>query len=333
MTDAREIAREKALAEIKKKLGGIVTPAIKLKTETEVIPSGSLGIDKLTGIGGYPKGKIIELYGPEASGKTSLALHAIANCQKMGGRCVFIDAECTFHQEYSKAIGVDLDTLDLMRPDTGEEALEAVDILTRSAAYDLIVIDSVSALVPAAELKGEMGDSHVGLQARLMGQALRKLTGSVSKTGTTIIFINQLRMKIGVMFGSPEVTSGGKALSFYASLRLDIRRIGTLKKEGEVIGGRTRVKVKKNKLAGTAAHSIEFDMHSNNEWGAGISYIGEVFEAGVNLELVEKAGAWYEFESGQRFQGKDNAVRWLKENPEEFEKLNKNVRQGMHLDR
>lgn len=329
----KEAARKKALALIRKKLGAEIDSASKIEAEKiEVIPTGSLGIDKLTGIGGYPKGRIIEIYGPNASGKTTLTLHAIANCQRSGGMCAFIDAEHTFHREYATALGVDLDKLDLHKPDSGEEALEAVDILTKSHAYDLIVVDSVSALVPQKEVEGEMGDSHVGLQARLMGQALRKLASVAAKSGTTIIFLNQLRMKIGVMFGSPETTSGGNSLPFYASLRLDVRRIGTIKKGEDVIGGRTRVKVKKNKFAGTAAHSIEFDMHSNNEYGAGISYVGEVFEAGVKLNIVDQAGAWYTFEDGSRSQGKDNAVLFLKKHPAVFEQLNKSVRQALLLD-
>jgi len=326
-------SRDAALAAIEKAFGkGCISAADDYQApDVQVIPSGSLGIDKLTGTGGYPRGRIIEIYGPNASGKTTLTLHAIAACQRVGGYCAFIDAEHTFHAGYAEAIGVDLSRLDLHKPATGEEALEAVDILTKSAAYDLIVIDSVSALVPQKEIEGEMGDSHVGLQARLMGQALRKLVGTMGKTGTTIIFLNQLRMKIGVMFGSPETTSGGESLKFYASLRLDVRRIGSIKVGEDVIGGRTRVKCVKNKLAGTSYATCEFDLYSNNEHGAGISYTGEVFEAAVNLGIIEKSGAWYAYGGERLGQGKVNALQELAAHPEVFAALNVAVRKELGL--
>jgi len=329
----KEAARQAAIAAIEKAFGkNTITAASDYAApDVEVIPSGSLGIDFLSGIGGYARGRIIEIYGPNASGKTTLTLHAIAEAQKRGGKCAFVDAEHTFHHDYAQAIGVNLETLDLHNPDSGEEALEVVDILTKSTAYDLIVIDSVSALVPKKEIEGEMGDSHVGLQARLMGQACRKLAGSVSKTGTTVIFLNQLRTKIGVMFGSPETTSGGNSLAFYASLRLDVRRIGSIKSGDTVIGGRTRVKVVKNKLAGTSYATCEFDMYSNNEYGAGISYHGEVFEAAVKLGIIDKAAAWYSYNEERLGQGKDNAVLALKKHPEIFAVVDAAVRKELGL--
>lgn len=327
----KKSAREQALKSAKKTLNVDIKSAKDTDDiKVDVIPSGSLGIDILTGIGGYPRGRIVEIYGPNASGKTTLTLHAIAECQKLGGFCAFIDAEHTFVKEYAEAIGVNLENLDVFRPDSGEQALQVVEHLTRSEGYDLVVIDSVAALVPAKEISGEMGDSHVGLQARLMGQALRKLVGVVSKTNTTIIFLNQLRSKIGVMFGNPETTSGGNSLGFYASLRLDVRKIKQLKQGDLIIGGRTRVKMVKNKLKVPTTQIIEFDMYSNNEFGAGISYVGEVFEAAVNLKLVDQSGAWYTV-AGERVHGKDNCVKFLTENPEVFETLNKQVRKEYRL--
>lgn len=309
--------REAALAAIKKKFGREVVAASDFNEPvTDVIPTGSLNLDIFTGIGGYPRGRVIEIYGPNASGKTTLTLHAIAAIQKQGGQAAFVDAECALDLNYAAAIGVDLSSLDYFRPETGEEALEVVETLTKSASYGLIVIDSVSALVPSKEVEGDIGDSHVGLQARLMGQALRKLTGAASKTGTTVMFLNQLRMKIGVMFGNPETTSGGNALAFYASLRLDVRRIGTLKSGDTAIGGRTRVKIIKNKLAGTAFNDMEFNMYSNNEHGAGISRDQEIFERAVHLGLVEKSGAWFSYQEQKLGQGSDNACAKLRESPD-----------------
>lgn len=304
--------REAALAAIKKKFGKEVQTAADFQEPVvDVIPTGSLNLDIKLGTGGYPRGRIIEIFGPNASGKTTLTLHAIANLQKMGGRAAFVDAECALDLNYAESIGIDLAELDYFRPETGEEALEVVEMLAKSSDYGLIVIDSVSALVPSKEVEGEMGDSHVGLQARLMGQALRKLTGIVAKTGTTLIFLNQLRMKIGVMFGNPETTSGGNSLPFYASVRLDVRRIGTLKIGDDVIGGRTKVKIIKNKLAGTAFHEMEFNMYSNNEHGCGISRVHEVFEQAVNLGIIEKAGSWFSYEGEKLGQGSDNAISAL----------------------
>ncbi len=332
MSIDKDKARLAAMATIEKQFGkgAISTVADYKAPDVEVIPTGSLGLDKLTGIGGYARGRIIEIYGPNASGKTTLTLHAIAETQKMGGKCAFVDAEFAFDPKYAQAIGVDLEKLDLNKPENGEQALEVVDILTRSEAYDLIVIDSVSALVPQAEIEGEMGASHVGLQARLMGQALRKLVGTVAKTGTTIIFLNQLRMKIGVMFGSPETTTGGHSLEYYAALRIDVRRIGSInkgtKEEPDIIGGRTRVKIIKNKLAGTSYSTCEFNMYSNNEFGAGISYAGEVFEAAVKLGIIEKSGAWYSYAGEKLGQGQDNCMLMLKNAPNLFDTINQAVR-------
>ena len=277
---------------------------------TEVIPTGSLGLDIALGVGGLPKGRIIEIYGPESSGKTTLAIHAIAESQKKGGIAAFIDAEHAFDRFYAKKLGVDVENLLISQPDNGEQALEIADNLIRSGAIDILVIDSVAALVPKAEIEGEMGDSKMGLHARLMSQALRKLTGTISKTGCCCIFINQLRDKIGVMFGNPETTTGGNALKFYASVRLDIRRIGAIKKGDEVTGSETRVKVIKNKVA-PPFKQAEFDIL----YGEGISREGEIIELGVNAKFVEKAGAWYSYNGEKIGQGKDNAREYLKEHP------------------
>jgi recombination protein RecA len=277
----------------------------------EVIPTGSIALDVALGIGGLPKGRIVEVYGPESSGKTTVALHAIANCQRAGGVAVFIDAEHALDPEYAKALGVDIDALLVSQPDTGEQALEIADTLIRSGSIDIIVIDSVAALVPRAEIEGEMGDSHMGLQARLMSQALRKLTGVLSNTKTTAIFINQLREKIGVFFGSPETTAGGKALKFYASVRLDVRRIETLKDGQEAVGNRTRVKVVKNKMA-PPFKQAEFDII----YGVGISREGSLLDVGVEQEICKKSGSWYTYESEQLGQGKENSRNFLIENPE-----------------
>jgi len=272
----------------------------------ETIPSGSIGLDLALGIGGLPRGRIIEIYGPESSGKTTLALHAIAEAQKRGGTCAFIDAEHALDPIYARRLGVDVDNLLISQPDAGEQALEIADTLVRSGAIDVLVVDSVAALVPRAELEGEMGDTHVGLHARLMSQALRKLTGSVSKSKTTFIFLNQIRLKIGVMFGNPETTTGGNALKFYASIRLDIRRIGQIKEKDEVVGNQTRVKVVKNKLA-PPFRQVEFDIM----YGEGISKMGELIDLGVKAGVVEKSGAWFSFDSQRIGQGRNNARQFL----------------------
>jgi recombination protein RecA len=285
------------------------------------IPSGSLGLDLALGIGGMPRGRIIEVYGPESSGKTTLALHAIAEAQRRGGTCAFIDAEHALDPIYARKLGVDVDNLLLSQPDGGEQALEICDTLVRSGAIDVVVIDSVAALVPRAELEGEMGDTHVGLHARLMSQALRKLTGSVSKSKTMLIFLNQIRLKIGVMFGNPETTTGGNALKFYASVRLEIRRIGQIKDREEVVGNQTRVKVVKNKLA-PPFRQVEFDIM----YGEGISKVGELIDLGVKANVVEKSGAWFSYDSTRIGQGRENAKQFLRDHPEMAEAIEKKVR-------
>jgi recombination protein RecA len=287
----------------------------------EVIPTGSIALDVALGIGGLPKGRIVEVYGPESSGKTTVALHAIANCQKAGGVAVFIDAEHALDPEYAKALGVDIDALLVSQPDTGEQALEIADTLIRSGSIDIIVIDSVAALVPRAEIEGEMGDSHMGLQARLMSQALRKLTGVLNNTKTTAIFINQLREKIGVFFGSPETTAGGKALKFYASVRLDVRRIETLKDGQEAVGNRTRVKVVKNKMA-PPFKQAEFDII----YGVGISREGSLLDVGVEQEILKKSGSWYTYEAEQLGQGKENSRNFLLDNPEVANEIEQKIK-------
>ncbi len=289
--------------------------------ETEVVSSGSLGLDIALGIGGLPRGRIIEIYGPESSGKTTLALHVIAEAQKAGGTCAFVDAEHALDPTYAKKLGVDVDELLISQPDAGEQALEIADTLVRSGAIDVLVIDSVAALVPRAELEGEMGDSHVGLQARLMSQALRKLTGSISRSRCMVIFINQIRLKIGVMFGNPETTTGGNALKFYASVRLDIRRIGAIKDQDQVVGNQTRVKVVKNKLA-PPFRVVEFDIM----YGEGVSKTGELIDLGVKAGVVEKSGAWFSYDSQRIGQGRENAKAYLKENPEVAAAIEKAVR-------
>ncbi|MBN2339874.1 MAG: recombinase RecA [Deltaproteobacteria bacterium] len=291
-----------------------------------IIPSGSVGIDIALGIGGYPKGRIIEIYGPESSGKTTLTLHAVAESQKQGGVCAFIDAEHALDVSYAKKLGINTAELLVSQPDCGEQALEIADMLIRSGAVDLIVVDSVAALTPRAELEGEMGDSHVGLQARLMSQALRKLTGTLAKSNTAIIFINQIRMKIGVMFGSPETTTGGNALKFYASQRLDIRRIGGIKKGDEVVGNRTRVKVVKNKLA-PPFREVEFDIM----YGEGISMEGSLVDMGVENDVVEKSGSWYSFDGTRIGQGRENVKQFLKENPDIAKKIDLQLRAKVGL--
>ncbi|MEY3587217.1 recombinase RecA [Aquiluna borgnonia] len=309
----REKALETALAQIDRQFGkgSVMRLGTEERAPIEAIPTGSIALDAALGIGGLPKGRIVEIYGPESSGKTTVALHAIANAQRAGGIAAFIDAEHALDPEYAKKLGVDIDALLVSQPDTGEQALEITDMLIRSGSIDVIVIDSVAALVPRAEIEGEMGDAHVGLQARLMSQALRKLTGALSNTKTTAIFINQLREKVGVFFGSPETTSGGKALKFYASVRLDIRRIETLKEGQDSVGNRARVKVVKNKLA-APFRQAEFDIM----FGEGISREGGLIDFGVEHEVVKKSGAWYTFDGEQLGQGKENSRRYLKENPE-----------------
>jgi recombination protein RecA len=281
-----------------------------ISNDLEVISTGSLGLDIALGIGGLPRGRIVEIYGPEASGKTTLALQTIAECQKAGGTAAFVDAEHALDPVYAAKLGVNVDELLVSQPDTGEQGLEITDMLVRSGAVDMVVVDSVAALTPKAEIEGDMGDSHMGLQARLMSQALRKLTGNIKKSNTLVIFINQIRMKIGVMFGNPETTTGGNALKFYASVRLDIRRTGALKKGEEILGNETRVKVVKNKVA-PPFRQVNFDIL----YGEGISHQGEVIDLGVQLEIVDKAGAWYSYKGDKIGQGKDNARQFLKENP------------------
>ena len=290
--------------------------------QIEVIPSGSLGLDLALGIGGLPRGRILEIYGPESSGKTTLALHAIAEAQRRGGTCAFIDAEHALDPIYARKLGVDVDNLLLSQPDGGEQALEICDTLIRSGAVDIVVVDSVAALVPRAELEGEMGDTHVGLHARLMSQALRKLTGSVSKSHTMLIFLNQIRLKIGVMFGNPETTTGGNALKFYASIRLEIRRIGQIKDREEVVGNQTRVKVVKNKLA-PPFRQVEFDIM----YGEGISKVGELIDLGVKANVVEKSGAWFSFDSTRIGQGRENAKQFLRDHSEMADLIEKRVRE------
>jgi len=290
--------------------------------QIEVIPSGSLGLDLALGIGGLPRGRVMEIYGPESSGKTTLALHAIAEAQKRGGTCAFIDAEHALDPGYARKLGVDVDNLLISQPDAGEQALEICDTLVRSGAIDVVVIDSVAALVPRAELEGEMGDSHMGLHARLMSQALRKLTGSVSRSNTMLIFLNQIRMKIGVMFGNPETTTGGNALKFYASLRLEIRRIGQIKDRDQVVGNQTRVKVVKNKLA-PPFRQVEFDIM----YGEGISKVGELIDLGVKAGVVEKSGAWFSYDSQRIGQGRENAKQFLRDHKDVADAIEAKVRE------
>ena len=288
----------------------------------DTISSGSLGLDIALGIGGLPRGRVIEIYGPESSGKTTLALHAIAEAQKKGGTCAFIDAEHALDPLYARRLGVDVDNLLISQPDTGEQGLEIADTLVRSGAIDVLVIDSVAALVPRAELEGEMGDSHVGLHARLMSQALRKITGSVSRSNTMMIFLNQIRLKIGVMFGNPETTTGGNALKFYASIRMEIRRVGGIKDRENVVGNQTRVKVVKNKLA-PPFRQVEFDIM----YGEGISKVGELIDLGVKAGVVEKSGAWYSFESQRIGQGRENAKQFLREHKDVADAVERRMRQ------
>ena len=327
-SDDRERALETALSQIERQFGkgSVMRLGDEGRAPIEVIPTGSIALDVALGIGGLPRGRIIEVYGPESSGKTTVALHAIASVQASGGLAAFIDAEHALDPDYAQALGVDLDNLYVSQPDTGEQALEIADTLVRSGAIDLIVIDSVAALVPRAEIEGEMGDSHVGLQARLMSQALRKMAGALSSTHTSAIFINQLREKIGVMFGSPETTTGGKALKFYSSVRLDVRRIETLKGGTEAVGNRTRVKVVKNKVA-PPFKLAEFDIL----YGEGISREGSLIDLGVDAGLVKKSGAWYTYEGDQLGQGKENARVFLKDNPDLANELEKRIKETMGI--
>ncbi|MCK9543269.1 MAG: recombinase RecA [Novosphingobium sp.] len=319
----RQKALEAALAQIDRAFGK--GSAMKLGSrealQIEAISTGSLGLDIALGIGGLPRGRVVEIYGPESSGKTTLALHAIAEAQKAGGTAAFVDAEHALDPVYAKKLGVDIDELIVSQPDTGEQALEIVDTLVRSNAIDVLVVDSVAALVPRAEIEGEMGDSHVGLQARLMSQALRKLTGSISRSRCLVIFINQVRMKIGVMYGNPETTTGGNALKFYASVRLDIRRTGQIKDRDDIVGNATRVKVVKNKVA-PPFKQVEFDIM----YGEGISKIGEILDLGVKAGVVEKSGAWFSYDSIRIGQGRENAKQYLKENPEVCGRLEAAIR-------
>ncbi|MGH3412737.1 MAG: recombinase RecA [Marmoricola sp.] len=324
----KEKALDAALANIDKQFGkgSVMRLGDETRAPLEVIPSGSIALDIALGLGGLPRGRVVEIYGPESSGKTTVALHAVANAQAAGGIVAFIDAEHALDPDYARALGVDTDALLVSQPDSGEQALEIADMLTRSGALDLIVIDSVAALVPRAEIEGEMGDSHVGLQARLMSQALRKLTGALSQAGTTMIFINQLREKVGVFFGSPETTSGGKALKFYASIRLDVRRIETLKDGQEAVGNRVRVKVVKNKMA-PPFRQAEFDLLYNQ----GISREGSLIDLGVEHGFVRKSGAWYTYEGDQLGQGKENARNFLRDNPELTDELEKKIKEKLGI--
>jgi recombination protein RecA len=324
MDDNKSKALAAALSQIEKQFG---KGSIMRMGDTDVaediqaVSTGSLGLDIALGIGGLPRGRIIEIYGPESSGKTTLTLSVIAEMQKLGGTAAFIDAEHALDPQYAQKLGVNVGELLISQPDTGEQALEIADMLVRSGSVDIVVVDSVAALVPKAEIEGEMGDSHMGLQARLMSQALRKLTGNIKRTNTMVIFINQIRMKIGVMFGNPETTTGGNALKFYASVRLDIRRTGAIKKGDEVIGSETRVKIVKNKVA-PPFKQAEFDIL----YGEGISREGEILELGANLKLVEKSGAWYSYNGEKIGQGKDNAREYLKEHPEVANEIDAKIR-------
>ena len=316
-------ALEMAMSQIEKQFGkGSVMKLGEFKAmEVEAIPTGALSLDMALGIGGVPRGRIIEVFGPESSGKTTLALHIVAEAQKMGGDAAFIDAEHALDPVYAKKLGVDIDNLIVSQPDTGEQALEITESLVRSGALDVIVVDSVAALVPKAEIDGDMGDSHMGLQARLMSQALRKLTGALNKTKTVLIFINQLREKIGVMFGNPETTTGGRALKVYASVRLDIRKIENIKQDGEVKGNRVRVKVIKNKVA-PPFREAEFDV----VYGEGISKAGNILDMAVNLDIIEKSGSWFSYNGERIGQGRENVKRYLKENPKLLEEVESKVR-------
>nr|AAD29645.1 RecA protein [Zymomonas mobilis subsp. mobilis ZM4 = ATCC 31821] len=319
----KQKALEAALAQIDRAFGkgSVMRLGSREKIEIDTISSGSLGLDIALGIGGLPRGRIVEIYGPESSGKTTLALHAIAEAQKAGGTAAFVDAEHALDPVYAKKLGVNTDDLIVSQPDTGEQALEITDTLIRSNAVDILVVDSVAALTPRAEIEGEMGDSHVGLQARLMSQALRKITGSINRSQTLVIFINQVRMKIGVMYGNPETTTGGNALKFYASVRLDIRRVGQIKDRDEIVGNATRVKVVKNKLL-RPFKQVEFDIM----YGEGVSKMGEILDLGVKAGIIDKSGSWFSHDSVRIGQGRENAKTFLREHPEMTEKIEKMIR-------
>ena len=320
-------ALETAMQQIEKTYGkgSIMRYGDNVQPNVEAIPTGSLALDLALGIGGVPRGRIIEIYGPESSGKTTLALHVLAQAQKMGGEVAFVDAEHALDPTYARALGVKIEDMLISQPDTGEQALEITEALVRSGAIDVVVVDSVAALVPRAEIEGEMGDSFVGLHARLMSQALRKLTGVIAKTNTVVIFINQLREKVGVMYGNPEVTTGGRALKFYASVRIDVRRIETLKSGGEMIGNRTRAKVVKNKVA-PPFREAEFDIM----YGEGISKLGEMLDLGVKLDLVQKSGSWFNMGEVRLGQGRDAAKQYLRDHPDEADALEANIRRDFH---
>ena len=324
----KEKALETALNQVERQFGkgSIMRLGSRPVIDVPVISTTSLALDKALGIGGLPRGRVTEIYGPEASGKTTLALHAVAEAQKHDGIAAFIDAEHALDTVYAKKLGVNCDDLLVAQPDTGEQALEITEVLVRSGAIDVLVIDSVAALVPRAEIEGEMGDSHMGLQARLMSQALRKLTGTISKTMTSVIFINQMRMKIGVMFGNPETTTGGNALKFYSSVRLDIRRIGSIKEGQEVVGNRTRVRVVKNKMAPPFTEA-EFDIM----YGEGISKSGDLVDVGSEAGIIEKSGSWYSYDGERIGQGRENVKKFLKENPDLYEKIYLKTREVFHL--
>ena len=326
MDENRKKALSSALSQIEKQFGkgAVMRMGDAPIPAMDVISTGSLGIDIALGIGGLPKGRVVEIYGPESSGKTTLTLHAIAECQKAGGTCAFIDAEHALDPVYAENVGVDIENLLVSQPDTGEQALEICDMLVRSGSVDMVVIDSVAALTPKAEIEGDMGDHHVGLHARLMSQALRKLTGNIKRSNTIVVFINQIRMKIGVMFGSPETTTGGNALKFYSSIRIDIRRIGAIKKGDEVIGNNTRVKIVKNKVS-PPFKQAEFEIL----YGKGISLLGELIDLGVKLELINKAGSWYSYNDVKIGQGKENVKQYLTDNPEIADEIEKLVREEL----
>jgi len=327
-SDGEEKALDLAVEQIEREhgKGSIMRLSDDPHRQVEAIPTGSLALDSALGVGGVPRGRITEIYGPESSGKTTLATHIVAEAQKMGGTCAFIDAEHAFDPNYAEQLGVDIDELLISQPDTGEQALNITDTLVRSGALDVIAIDSVSALVPQAELEGDMGDTHVGLQARLMSQALRKLAGTINRTKTALIFINQIRMKIGVMFGNPETTSGGRALKFYSSVRMDIRRIGAVKDGKDVVGNRTRVKVKKNKVA-PPFQEAEFDII----YGEGISSLGELIDLGTEHGILEKRGSWYSYDDETIAQGREATKEWLAEHPEECQSIKMGIRRELGL--
>ena len=324
----KQKALETAIAQLEKQYGKgtVMRLGQNVAMNVEAISTGSMALDVATGIGGLPKGRIVEIYGPESSGKTTLALHAVAEAQKAGGEAAFIDAEHALDPVYAANLGVDVDSLLVSQPDNGEQALEITETMVRSGAVDVVIVDSVAALVPKAEIDGEMGDSHMGLHARLMSQALRKLTAVVSKTNCVVIFINQLREKVGVVFGNPEVTTGGRALKFYASVRLDVRRIDTLRQGGEIVGNRTRVKIVKNKVA-PPFKEAEFDI----VFGKGISKVGDILDLAVANDIVDKSGAWYAYNGNKIGQGRENAKTYLSEHPEIMEELEKNIRAHYHI--